>query len=459
MSDVFRQPPPQLNLGRWAYTVNQMSLIQETGFSLPQHLAEGWFIIVLKRFITFHLWAAILISILSADLAEPQKNSLSVVGALSGETDKGFARAFEPMTLQFPHDHGPHPGYKIEWWYYTGNLRTDSGQDFDTPRYARAEPAPIHRISSATQSKDFGYQLTFFRFALTPQMPERISNLATNQIYMAHFALTDAAHSQYFCFERFSRGAGGLAGATGEPTYEVWLENWSAKEVEPGVVRLQAVDDQMEPQTAIDLTLRETHPPILHGNRGLSQKGPEPGNANYYYSLVQLETIGDITSNGKTMTVSGLSWMDHEFGTSALAERVVGWDWFSLQLENGAALMLYCLRQSDQSYAPHTFEGTLVYPDGRQLRIGMADFTLTPRGKWTSPKSGAAYPSGWHVVFPELNIDLQIEPLIPNQEFHISFTYWEGAVRVSGQMDSVTVSGRGYAELTGYSDSSGQYLR
>ena len=160
------------------------------------------------RFI-FHLWTVILVAIGSADFAEAQRTSAGVADMLSSETDTEFARALEPMTLQFPRDHGAHPEYQIEWWYYTGNLRTDDG-------------------------KAFGYQLTFFRFALTPQMPERTSHLATNQVYMGHFAVTDAANSEYFCFERRSRGAGGLAGATGQPTYSVWLEDWSATEVEPG---------------------------------------------------------------------------------------------------------------------------------------------------------------------------------------------------------------------------------
>ena len=205
-----------------------------------------------------------------------------------------------------------------------------------------------------------------------------------------------------------------------------------------------------EPQVGLSLNLRQTRPPILHGDRGLSQKGPESGNATYYYSLVGLETTGDITINGKTVGVSGISWMDHEFGTSFLGEGFVGWDWFSLQLENDTTLMLYCLRRSDQSCDPQTFEGTLVYSDGWQLRVRKTDFTLTPTRQWTSLESGATYPSGWHITFPELKITLQVEPLIPNQEFRASFTYWEGAVQVHGQIDGAAVDGRGYVELTGY---------
>ena len=377
----------------------------------------------------FYLSAIILVVVGSASFAEAQRNSAGVADVLNSETDEGFARALEPMKLQFPRDHGAHPEYQIEWWYYTGNLRADDG-------------------------KAFGYQLTFFRFALTPQMPERTSHFATNQVYMGHFAVTDAANSEYFCFERRSRGAGGLAGATGDLAYKVWLEDWSATEADPGVMRLHVASTsdliEAEPQIGLSLNLRQTRPPILHGDNGLSQKGPELGNATYYYSLVGLETTGEITINGKTVTVTGISWMDHEFGTSFLGEGFVGWDWFSLQLEGDTTLMLYCLRRSDQSCDPQTLEGTLIYPDGRQLRIGTTDFTLTPTRQWTSTESGATYPSGWHITFPELKIALQVEPLIPNQEFRASFTYWEGAVRVRGQVDGAGVSGSGYVELTGY---------
>ena len=379
--------------------------------------------------LVFYWSTVVLVVIGSTDVADAQRNSTSVSDVLSSEADAGFAYALEPMKLQFPRDHGAHPEYQIEWWYYTGNLHTDDG-------------------------KAFGYQLTFFRFALTPQMPERTSHLATNQIYMAHFALTDAANGDYFCFERRSRGAGGLAGATGDPIYKVWLEDWSATEAEPGVIHLYAASAsdfiEADPQVGLSLNLQQTRPPILHGDRGLSQKGPEPGNATYYYSLVGLETAGEITINGKTVAVSGISWMDHEFGTSFLGEGFVGWDWFSLQLENGTALMLYCLRGSAQLCDPQTFEGTLVYPNSQQLCIGTKDFTLTPTRQWRSSESGATYPSGWDITFPELKITLRVEPLIPNQEFRASFTYWEGAVRVCGQIDGAAVEGQGYVELTGY---------
>ena len=366
------------------------------------------------------IWAIILVLIVSTNFADAQRNSASVSDTLSSEADERFARVLEPMTFQFPRDHGPHPEYQIEWWYYTGNLHTDD-------------------------EKAFGYQLTFFRFALTPQMPERSFTFRHEpSLYGAFCRYGRSEHGEYFCFERRSRGAGGLAGATGDPTYKVWLEDWSATETEPGVMRLHVPSTsdfiESEPQIGLSLNLRQTRPPILHGNRGLSQKGPERGNATYYYSLVGLETTGEVTINGETVAVSGVSWMDHEFGTSFLGEGFVGWDWFSLQLENGTALMLYCLRRVRLSRAIHRHLKALWYiPMVGSCAFGKTDFTLTPTRQWTSPESGATYPSGWQITFPELKITLQVEPLIPNQEFRASFTYWEGAVRVSGQIDGAAV--------------------
>ena len=348
----------------------------------------------------------------------------NIADILSGESEAGFARAVEPMDFAFPRDHGPHPDYKTEWWYYTGNLKTESGVEF-------------------------GYQLTFFRRALTAEPPVRQSALGTNQIYMAHFALTDIKAKTHTSFERLSRGAGGLAGARGEPTYEVWLEDWSASQDQPGVFRLRAIDDQINPSAAIDLRLRETRPPVLHGQRGLSRKGPERGNANHYYSLVALDTEGALISRGEEYNVSGKSWMDHEFGTSALSKGVVGWDWFGLQLNDGTALMFGRLRASEGGKIG-VFEGTISYADGRQISIQPDDFSVIATGSWKSPQTGIAYPSGWHATFPSLDIELRINPLIPNQELSRGFTYWEGAVSVDGKINGAPAHGRGYVELTGY---------
>lgn len=359
--------------------------------------------------------------------------SSSVVEAMAAPSDAAYARAMEPRAFQFPRDHGPHPEYRTEWWYYTGNL-------------AGADGTP------------YGYQLTFFRSALTPALPERVSNLATNQVYMAHFAVSDGDAREHVSFERYSRGAGSLAGATGVPTYSVWLEDWSARQVKPGVVRLQAQAEGSDGPVALDLTLTETRPPLFHGKQGLHQKGPETGNASYYYSLVGLETAGSLTIDGKSVPVTGHSWMDHEFGTSALGEGVLGWDWFSLQLDNGAAIMVYDLRTANGGAAP-SIEGALAWPDGRLETLTGDDFAITPTTQWTSPTTGFTYPSGWELRIPEHEIELRVTPLFPDQEMNVSFVYWEGAVVALGRMEGEEAQGRGYVELTGYGQDAGRFQR
>ncbi len=375
-----------------------------------------------------------LFTLLSACTApSPPLASANVVDALSGPVDASFARAFEPVEFIFPKDHGPHDDYATEWWYYTGNLTGDDGGEY-------------------------GYQLTFFRSALTPGQPERPSDLAATQLYMAHFAVTSGPATEHRAFDRFSRGAGGLAGAQGEPLYAVWLEDWRAEQTGPDTYRLTAQSDGPDGLVALDLTLTESRPPLLHGERGLSQKGSEAGNASYYYSLVRLESQGTVTFDGVTIRVSGLSWMDHEFGTSALSGDALGWDWFAASLDNGAMLMFAQVR-SASGQPQDIFEGTLSYPDGRQVAILPADFTLTPTGQWSSPTTGIAYPSGWQVSFPAYAIELTIEPLIPDQEMTVAFVYYEGATTIHGTMEGAAVSGRGYVELTGYGNAAGGFQR
>lgn len=239
--------------------------------------------------------------------------------------------------------------------------------------------------------------------------------------------------------------------ATGSPRYEVWLDDWRAQEAGPGRFRLQAAAEADNGPVSIDLTLTETRPPLLHGKAGYSRKGPEPGNANHYYSLVRMETAGHVVFGGAQIDVSGLSWMDHEFGTSALSGDAVGWDWFAVTLDNDVVLMFAEIR-TQSGASQEIFEGTLSFPDGRQVPIHPQDFTLTPTGQWTSSDSGTVYPSGWRVTFPEHGIDLTIDPLIDDQEMEVAFSYYEGATVVRGTMNGEPVAGRGYVELTGYGE-------
>lgn len=369
------------------------------------------------------------IMLVTACSAPPEAGRVrsSVAEAMARGDDLNFDRPTEPMDFVFPRDHGPHEEYRTEWWYYTGNLEDREGNVY-------------------------GYQLTFFRNALTPEQPMRVSAMAADDVYMAHFAVTDGSEKEHWSFERYSRGDGSLAGATGMPSYQVWLEDWQAYEIEPGVTRITAnAEDEVGRTVAIDLRLRETTDPILHGDRGLSQKGPETGNANYYYSLTQLETDGTLSALDRTIDVTGMSWMDHEFGTSALTNGARGWDWFSVQMEDGTRFMFGEFHDGAGGNR-FVYEGSLVYPDGRQVVLGDGDFDLRATSEWTSPDTGITYPSGWEAHFPQEEILLTITPLILDQEMDISFVYYEGATEVTGTIAGKELNGRGYVELTGYGD-------
>ena len=360
--------------------------------------------------------------------------------ALDPALAQGFARATGPMALAFPADHGPHPDYQTEWWYYTGNLLTPQG-------------------------RHFGYQLTFFRRALLPEefAPERQSAWATSQAYMAHFAVSDTASQTQHAFERLERGAAGLAGAqagTASQPYQVWLEDWEVVETGPATYRLRAQAQAEGGKTiAIDLELNDLRGPALQGDRGYSQKGPDPGQASYYYSLTRLESAGTVQVGEAAYPVSGLSWMDHEFSTSVLSANQVGWDWFSLQLDLGegnqpAELMLFQIRQADGGIDPFS-SGTLVYPDGGTRALKRDDFKIAVTDTWTSPHTGAEYPAGWQLSAPEIGLELALTPAFADQELNLSYAYWEGAVQAEGTLLGEAASGRGYVELTGYSESMG----
>jgi len=239
-----------------------------------------------------------------------------------------------------------------------------------------------------------------------------------------------------------------LAGAQGEPAFGVWLDDWSVQEVGSDEYRLKAAEDGVQ----IDLLLTDIKGPVLQGDRGYSQKGPEAGNASYYISQTRLETTGSVRVDGAEYTVSGSSWSDHEFSTSALGPDQVGWDWFSIQLDDGSELMVYTIRRADGSVDAYS-KGTLIYPDGSTRALTKDDFQVQVEDTWRSPHSDGVYPSAWTVVVPSEGLTLRIRPHIADQELNLSFVYWEGAVKVEGEKNGTAVSGNGYVELTGYAQS------
>jgi predicted secreted hydrolase len=358
------------------------------------------------------------------DQPRSPRASLSVAGALRSADDRGYAKAIEPREFSFPADHGPHPELRTEWWYYTGNLETAEG-------------------------RRFGFQLTFFRSALAPEMPDRRSAWATREAWLAHFAVSDVDSERFHSFERWSRGGPvGLAGAQVQP-FRVWVEDWSAEgsggDVFP--MRLSARQDAV----AIDLSLEQGKPPVLQGERGLSRKSAEPGNASYYYSLTRMPASGTLRLGDESFRVTGQAWMDREWSTSSLGADQVGWDWLALQLSDGSEVMLYRLRRKDGSADPAS-SGTVVGPGGKSRTLSLSDFTLEDLGRWRSSRSGATYPAHWRIRIPSEDLELEARPVLADQELDVSFRYWEGAVEVEGTRGGRPIRGRGYVELTGYAD-------
>ncbi len=354
------------------------------------------------------------------------------------KTQDAWKQAREGYRFEFPRDHASHPDYKIEWWYYTGNVKAADG-------------------------RRFGYQVTFFRVGVdhTPSNPSR---WAVRDLYMTHLAISDASGKRYRFSEKLSRGGPGLAGARTD-RYEVWNDDWSAMldsgEDAGGGRRERHLLNAAGPQAAIRLTLEPGKPPAINGVNGISQKGARPGNASHYYSLTRMPTNGTITIDGETFTVTGESWMDHEFGTSFLEPEQRGWDWLSIQLSDGRELMLYQLRRADGSRDPRS-SGTLVDAAGRTTHLSNDDFTLAPgRARFTS-KNGAVYPLEWTVTVPSQGIALRVTTPLDDQELSLvgstGIAYWEGMIDVAGTSGTRPVSGVGYLEMTGYHGSLGRVL-
>ena len=340
------------------------------------------------------------------------------------EPKPAWRNAAPERVLRLPADHVSHPEYRLEWWYYTGNL-------------------------DAADGRRFGYQLTFFRVGVDPA-PANPSRWAVRDLYMAHLAVTDVSAGRHRAAEKLSRPAPGWAGARTD-RYHVWIDDWSVRR-EGTRHRLTAVS--AAPPFTIDLTLEEGKLPVFHGDRGYSQKGSTPGNASHYYSLTRMPTRGTIGVDGTRFDVAGASWMDHEFGTSFLEKSQAGWDWFAIQLDDRTDLMIYRLRGRGGSIDPHS-SGTLLRAEGQTTRLDPSLFMLAPGRQWQSTTSGASYPVEWRIDVPGSGLALQVTPVVDAQELHAGLqtgiAYWEGAVDVSGTHDGEKVTGRGYLEMTGYS--------
>jgi predicted secreted hydrolase len=340
-----------------------------------------------------------------------------------------WATVTGPRVWSFPKDHGAHPEYRTEWWYFTGILQDDRGS-----RY--------------------GYQLTFFRQGIRREVSSSAGSWDVRDLYLAHFAITEVSKDRFRSVERVSRAGPGLAGARTDGM-DVWLLNWSVLMKGP-VISLEARSADLE----LTLELAPRKPVVLHGQNGFSKKGPGKGQASYYASFTDLETRGFLKSQatGSRAAVRGRSWFDHEFGSNQLSPDQKGWDWFSLHLSDGRDLMIYILRLKDGSVEPAS-SGTLVGPDGTTRHLSLPDFLVSVLDHWKSLRSGGEYPSRWRIQVPSAGIDLVFAPLVANQELNAGgstgVTYWEGAVAGQGTVGNQKISCDGYAELTGYAGSLG----
>lgn len=358
---------------------------------------------------------------------------LGVLGGGKG-AGSGFAQVSGPRTFEFPRDHGPHPDYRQEWWYVTGNL-------------------------DAADGERFGFELTFFRFALAPPpngiAAEKASTAAvssaggesrwrTREIYMAHFAITDVARGRFRFSQKLSRGAVGLADAENPPLH-VWVDDWSLAAVSSDDARwrLRAAEDGYE----LTLDAQALLKPVLNADQGFSRKSDEPGAASYYYSIPRVAVHGQLLRDGKPLDVQGLAWLDREWGSGPLDR---GWDWFALQLGDGSSLMFYALRTDAGRRDPHS-AGTWTSAGGQSRKLSSEQVQIEVLDHWTNPR-GDRYPSKWRVRVPSLGVDVDVRPALQNQELTASTRYWEGAVDVTAAnaAGGRRPDGRGYVELVGY---------
>lgn len=325
-----------------------------------------------------------------------------------------FAPVVPGYRMQFPRDEGAHPEFRIEWWYLTGWL------------------------DEAT--RPLGFQITFFR--ARPELKhDNPSEFTPRQIMVAHAALSDPAHGRLIHAQRAAREGFGLAGAEPGRT-RVWIDDWRLEQ--QGKIyqsHIPAGEFQFE------LAFEARQPPLLQGENGLSRKGPSPESASYYYSLPHLHVSGTITRGSTPQAVTGSAWLDHEWSSQYIEKDAVGWDWIGVNLEGGAALMAFRMR--DAAGGSFWAGGALRRADGSQRVFSPADIRFTPRREWRSARTGTTYPVSWMVRAGDL--ELEIEPLFDDQEHDTRAStgtiYWEGAVRA---LRNGKRAGIGYLELTGY---------
>ena len=335
----------------------------------------------------------------------------------------GDWRAAVPgWSYEWPRDHRVHTDFKTEWWYLTGNLRAADG-------------------------RRFGYQLTFFRQGLRlPGSPEVKSRFVGDALKFGHFTITDLSAGEFHFSQSLKRGAFGEAGFADDHRL-AWLGDWSLELAADGAFLARATDGAR----SLSLRLESSKPWAVHGEGGISRKAEEDGHASHYYSATRMRSAGTLRIGGKDVAVEGESWFDHEWATNQLGRGQVGWDWFSVQLDDGSELMIYQLRRNDGT-VDRASSGSWISADGAVRHLRKDDIELTPQRFWKSPKTGGNYPLAWSVKVPSLKLELNVSTPLDAQELVLKpVVYWEGLIDIAGSREGRTVKGHGYLELTGYS--------
>src|SRR6267143_1613287 len=333
-----------------------------------------------------------------------------------------YRTALPGYHYEFPRDYFNHPEFQTEWWYYTGNLKSNDG-------------------------RRFGFELTLFRQAVSRDLAKTAA-WDVKDVYLAHLALSDLDGGKFYHAERTNRSGPGIAGVD-ETHGRIWNGNWQIV-WEKGGQELQAVDERFQ----LHFALRSEKPPIIHGKNGVSQKAEGAGRASHYISLTRIHTSGFVELGEKKFEVVGTSWMDHEFFTHQLTADQAGWDWLSLQLEGNTELMLFHIRRKDGSTDPYS-AGTFIDAQGKAAHLRVSDFVLMPLGKtWKSPITGAVYPIEWKLAVPRLGLELEAKTPLESQELtgktKLAPNYWEGAMKLNGKHSLEIIRGVGYLEMTGY---------
>lgn len=329
---------------------------------------------------------------------------------------------FDPVDL--PRDLAAHGDVQTEWWYYTGHLTSASG-------------------------RELSFELVFFKrrtdldkFAIVPL------RLVGNPYFFAHFAITDRATKRFrYAHRKSSNGPLDLPASASESHYYLNLGNWSIREA-GGIHVLSAT---LNDGTTFEASLKPEKNAVLNGDGGVSYK--DEGQASRYFAYTRMSLEADVKIDGGVEHFTGSAWMDREFGTWTPTENQKGWDWFSIQLDNGCELMCYQLRNSQGDPSLYS-SGTYVDESGASTSLSSSDFEISPVGTWTSPRSGAEYPSVWRISVPRLSLDLRVVPVADDQELDTRgstmIIYWEGACDVTGAVGGNHVAGRAYVELVGY---------